>query len=123
MRKAIYAVVPILLLTGSNASWAGTVICSGTVIKLAFHANDKLMLQLDSMNTPVFICQTNAVWSVAGTSYTTSPETCALLHSQFLTAKVTGIQVANMYFDGDAVPTACNAWTSWSSANIRHYVF
>ena len=103
------------------ASLAGTVVCSGTVDKVAFHASDKLMLRLSSMDAGVFICSFSSVWSVSGTSYTTAPETCKAFHSMLLSAQALGTHINSMYFDGDQVPAACNQWGAWKSANIRYF--
>lgn len=81
------------------------------------------MLKLSSMDNPVFVCNADAEWSVTGTPYTTGPNSCKAMYSTFLTAKATGQAISGMYFDGDDVPTACNSWGTWKSANIRYYSF
>jgi hypothetical protein len=110
----------LLSLLGSTAH-AGTVVCSGKVAQLAYHANDRVMIRLDSMNTPVFFCSPESVFSVAGTTYTTGPETCKLLYSTFLSAQITQKAITSMYFDGDDVPQTCDTWLPWKRANIRFY--
>lgn len=100
---------------------AGTVKCSGTVEDVSFHASDKLMIRLSSMNAPVFFCSPAAEWVVSGTHYRTSVETCKALYSTFLTARVSGLEIRNLYFDGDDVPTTCDSWGPWKSASIRHF--
>ncbi|WP_072680854.1 hypothetical protein [Arcobacter sp. LA11] len=102
---------------------AGTVVCSGKVEVLAYHANDKLMIKLDSMNHNVFFCSPDSKWSVLGTSHTTSPNTCKTMYSTFLAAKISGKTIKDMYFDGDDVPSSCNKWEAWKKANIRYYSF
>ena len=112
------------LLTASiNSSYAATVVCSGKVETLAYHASNKLMIKLSSMNAPVFFCSPDSEWVVTGTSAKTGPETCQALYATFLSAKVSGETIKNMYFDGDQVPAACNSWASWQSANIRHFLY
>lgn len=118
--KRFVVLVSVLL---SVQAHAATVVCSGTVEDVSYHASDKLMVRLSSMNTPVFFCNTAAEWVVAGSSYRTSVETCKALYSMFLTARVSGIPVRSMYFDGDDVPATCNSWGSWKSASIRHFKF
>ena len=99
---------------------AGAVSCAGTVEKLAFHTAGRLMIKLNSMNTPAFICSTDSDWIVAGTGYTTTPAACKALYATFLTAKATGGSIS-LIFDGDQVPTACNTWPVWGSANVRYF--
>jgi len=107
----------------SANSMAGTVVCSGHVQTLSYHANNKLMIKLDTMNEAVFFCSPESEWSVSGTVYVTGAETCKVLYSTFLAAKMSGRPVNGMYFDGDQVPASCDAWTRWSAANIRYFHF
>ncbi len=100
---------------------AETISCGGKITVLAYHSPDKFMLQLSSMNAPVFFCSPQNNWSVPGTQYTTGPETCKALYSTFLAAKVSGQTIESMYFDGDDVPKSCNSWVQWSNANIRYF--
>ena len=102
---------------------AATIVCSGTVEDVSYHASDKMMIRLSSMNTPVFVCSPAAEWVVTGTNYRTSAETCRALFSTFLTARISGIPIRNLYFDGGDVPATCDTWGSWKSANIRHFKF
>ena len=104
-----------------SVAQAGTIVCSGKVAQLAFHASDRMMIRLDSMNTPVFFCSPESVYSVPGTSYTTGPETCKLLYSTYLSAQFANKTISSMYFDGDDVPQSCDSWGPWKSANIRFY--
>ena len=111
------------LLAGIHLNCYGaTVVCSGTVDVLAYHANNNLMVKLSSMNTPVFFCNPDSNWTVAP-GYTTGPQTCKALYATFLTAKVTGTSLSAVYFDGDSVPATCNAWGPWVSANIRYFQY
>ena len=100
---------------------AGTVTCSGKVTSLAYHADNKLMIQLSSMNTPVFFCSPDTDWVVSGTGHKTGPETCKTMYSSFLAAKMAEKSISSMYFDGASVPKTCNTWEKWRSANIRFY--
>lgn len=100
---------------------AGTVVCEGTVDTLAYHANNKLMIKLSSMNRPVFFCSPDSEWTVAGTDYKTGPQSCQTLYSTFLAAQMAGKTLKNVYFDGDQVPASCNEWASWANANIRYF--
>src|SRR5262245_3551307 len=114
------------LLASLCAPWAAsatTVVCSGTVITLSYHANGQMMIRLSSMNVPVFFCTPDTTWTAAGEGQTTAPETCKAMYATFLAARMSGIPVNNVYFDGSAVPATCDAWSSWSNANIRHYLF
>jgi hypothetical protein len=121
MKRTLLALVFIGLSTaGANAA---TVVCGGTVTYLAFHASNSFMIQLSSMNTPVFFCNPETTWSVAGTSYTTGPNTCKALIAQFTAAKLAGLEFSGIYFDGDEVPESCSSWGGWRSANIRYFAF
>ena len=88
-----------LLLLVSSMSFAGATSCNGTVEKIGLHSPDKILLKLSDMNTPVFICNTNATWTVPGTGYTTEPETCKTMISMFMHAKATDIEIG-VTFDG-----------------------
>ena len=61
--------------------------CSGKVKSLSYHADNKLMVQLDSMNVAVFFCSPESEWTVGGTNYKTGPDTCRTMHSTFLAAQ------------------------------------
>ncbi|HEU5138248.1 MAG TPA: hypothetical protein VFU13_24090 [Steroidobacteraceae bacterium] len=102
-------------------SLAADVMCSGTVTRIAYHANNSLMLQLSSMNVPVLFCSPEAEWVVAGTTYRTGPQTCKAFLAIFLSAKATGATLHNVYFDGAQVPATCDSWPNWASANIRYF--
>lgn len=106
-----------------SVAQAATLTCPGKVRQVILHANDKFMLQLDTMNEPVFFCQPNATWTVPGTPYTTSAETCRALVAVFLAAKAQDKTFAVVYFDGDEVPASCNSWGGWKSANIRYFLW
>jgi hypothetical protein len=69
-------IVMLSLLVLSSNAMAGTVVCEGTVDTLAYHANNKLMIKLSSMNRPVFFCSPDSEWTVAGTDYKTGPQNC-----------------------------------------------
>lgn len=105
----------------SGVAQAGSLTCSGRVTQVNMHANDTFMLKLDSMDYPVYFCRTNGTFSVSGTQFTTSAETCRTLIALFLTAKVTEKRLSVIYFDGDEVPTACNAFGPWKNVNIRYF--
>ena len=101
------------------SSLAATLQCTGTVEKLGLHAPNRIMLKLSSMNTAVFICNPNSNWSVPGTSYTTSAETCkTIMH-----AKSIDSQMGSVWFDGDSVPASCSDWGSWQNANVRFFLY
>jgi len=112
-----------IVISSLSNAFAGTVVCGGTVDSLSYHASNKLRIRLSSMNQLVLFCDTDAEWVVPGASHVTSPGACNAMYSTFLSAKLSGASITNMYFDGDDVPTACNAWGSWKTANIRHYVY
>lgn len=111
--------IPLLLL--STNSLAGTLTCTGKVEKIALHAPDKLMLKLTSMNSPVFICSPEYKWTVPGTSYTTSAETCKVMLSMLMHAKSTQADIGKVWFDGSDVPSSCSGWSSWKKANVRYF--
>jgi hypothetical protein len=116
-------IVFLLAALGCNAAWSGTLVCSGTVDAISFHANNTFMLKLSSMNTAVFFCSPDSTFSVPGTSYVTGPETCKGLIALFLAARESGRTINGLYFDGDAVPATCDGWGNWQSANIRHFSY
>ena len=124
MKHTLYKLIVALIVTVflSSQARAGTIVCSGKISVLAFHTPNGMMIQLDSMNVPVYFCKTDEVHTVAGTPYSTSPETCKTLYSTFLAVKAAGKTVSGMYFDGDSAPTTCNGWSgAWLSANIRYF--
>lgn len=100
---------------------AGTLICSGKVKSVAYHGNDKLMVQLSSMNYPVFFCNPNADWSVSGVNdLTMSSETCKAVFSMFLSARTSGGTIERVQFEGDDVPASCSQFQPWKNVSIRH---
>lgn len=113
----------LLLSLGSASVSAGSIICSGKVEELSYHADNRFMIRLEDMNLSVFFCSPDAEWTVEGTSNTTGPETCKTLYSTFLAAKMSGQPINALYLDGDDVPSSCNGWAHWKSANIRHFNF
>ncbi|MCJ8273994.1 MAG: hypothetical protein MJK04_31920 [Psychrosphaera sp.] len=107
----------------STQALAGEIICGGTVESLAYHTTDSFMIKLSSMNTPVYFCNPQKIWTVSGTTGETGPETCKMMYSTFLAAKTMKTSFAGIYFDGDEVPTSCDKWESWKPANIRYFEF
>jgi len=105
---------------------AGTIVCGGTIDILQFDATSSgsgyFSIKLSSMNVPVYFCDPDGTFSAPG-GYTISATACRALYATFLSAKVSGLPVTNMYFDGSQVPASCDAWATWQSANIRHYLF
>lgn len=110
-----------LLLACSTLVNAGTVTCTGKITQVNYHSPDGFMIQLDSMNAPVFFCHPNSTFTVPGTTYSTSAETCRVMVGIFMAAKLADRTLSVMYFDGDATPTSCNSWSTWQSANIRYF--
>ncbi len=108
-------------LLSCGGAFAGSVTCSGTVTSVNYHASNSFMIQLSSMNTPVFFCNTESTFSVPGTTYTTGAQTCKAFIAMFIAARESGRTITAMYFDGDAVPATCDGWGAWSSANIRYF--
>jgi hypothetical protein len=107
----------------ATTSSAGELYCTGAITQVAFHsgAGNGFMLQLSTMNVPVFFCDPSATWSVPGTGYNTPPDQCKALISAFLAGKLAGRTLSALIFDGAAVPTTCDAWPSWTKANIRYF--
>jgi hypothetical protein len=117
---SIFAAVSLM----SGAASAGSITCSGTVELISFHAPDRFMVRLSSMDMPVFFCTTNATWSISGAGgFTTSPETCRAFVAMFIAARESGRSFGGIWLDGDDAPASCNAWGSWKSANIRHFLY
>lgn len=113
-----------LMLVGLTSGYVHSVetVCEGKVDQLVFHADNSFLLKLSSMNTPVFFCNPDAIWTAAGTPYTTGPETCKMLYSTFLSAQMAGKSLSAVYFDGDDAKGNCQSFPSWGKVNIRHFV-
>ncbi len=118
--KSRYLLLAGLLAVASTAQ-AGTVVCSGKVAALSYHSPDNFMVQLDSMNKPVFFCSPDRLWTVSGTTYTTGPETCKTMYSTFLSAQMAGKRIESLYLDGDGTPATCDSFPNWANYNVRHY--
>lgn len=117
----------LIVLCGAAAAHAhaGTLVCGGTVDMVSYEASNTsglFMIKLSSMNTPVHFCDPETSWSAPSSGYSVSPGACKALYATFLSARLSGVPISNVYFDGN-VPATCDGWTAWSSANIRHYVF
>lgn len=125
MRTAIHAlraVVATLSIAGAfTPALAATVVCGGAVSVLGYHANGLVMLQLENMNTPVFICSIDTNWEPLP-GYITTPAVCKTMYGSFLAAKLSGTPVNNVYFDMTTAPASCNAFAGWSNASVRHYL-
>jgi hypothetical protein len=119
--KFIRSTFTAALLLASTSTLAGELTCGGTVETLGYHANDVFIIKLSSMNTPVIFCNSTQTWSVPGTDKTTSPESCRMLYSTFLSAQAMKKSIDGMLFDGAAVPTDCNNWPAWAHTNIRYF--
>ncbi|MDO6499292.1 hypothetical protein [Photobacterium sanguinicancri] len=116
MKKIILAS---LILLSSSVS-AGSLVCTGTVDSVVYHGNDKLMVKLSSMNVPVFICNPNTTWTVAGAEgRVMSSETCKAIFSMFLSARATKENISRVHFDGDNVPSSCSSFGAWQSVFVR----
>lgn len=119
---------PMVLLVGwlfSSVAFGANVTCSGKVTTIAYHtgAGGGFMLQLDSMNVPVFICSVDDVWTKPGASHSTQPDSCQTMISVFMTAKATDQPLDQVVFDGDDVPATCDGWESWKYANVMYFQF
>ena len=114
-------VVLLSCLLGASPAFAGTVVCTGTVDYLQYDSNDKFAIKLSTMNQAVYFCTPQGTWTVTA-GYSTGSETCKMMYASFLAAKLAGIPVGAVYFDGDGVPATCDAWAAWQSASIRHFV-
>lgn len=112
--------ISFLLLVPTTVS-AGSLVCSGRVDQVAYHGNDRLMVKLSSMNTPVFFCNPSLDWKVSGEpNRVMSPETCKAVFSIFLSARSTGETISRIHFDGDNVPESCNSFQAWQEVFIRY---
>jgi hypothetical protein len=109
------------MLLASPGVLAGTVVCSGTVETIAYHANNSFMVRLSSMNTPVYFCNPEITWNVAG--FSTGPQTCKMLYATFLAARESGRTINSLYFDSDDAPATCNTWGTWKSATVRFFEY
>lgn len=127
MQKAVFTQDPLMkkrilcsLLFSTNL-YAGTLACDGTVETVAYHSNDKLMVKLSSMNTPVFFCNPSAQWTAPGAAgRVMSAETCKTVFSMFLTAKASNQHITKVHFDGDNVPSSCSMFVSYSEVFVRY---
>lgn len=105
----------------SQLSFAGSLKCENSrVLRVAYHANDRFMVKLENMNRSVFICSPESEWVVPGTHRVTGPETCKLLVSMFLAAKMSGEPLQQVHFDGDDVPESCDQFEPSSVVNVRY---
>jgi len=119
--KPRYLLLAGLLAVASTAQ-AGTVVCSGKVIALAYHSPDSFMVRLEGMNKAVFFCSPERIWTVAGTTHSTGPETCKTMYSTFLSAQMAGKRIESMYLDGDGAPATCQSFPAdWASFNVRYF--
>lgn len=109
------------MLLVSSGALAGTVVCSGTVETISYHANNSFMVRLSSMNYPVYFCNPEITWNIAG--YSTGPQTCKMLYATFLAARESGRTINSLYFDSDDAPTSCNTWAAWRSATVRFFEY
>jgi hypothetical protein len=113
--------VVVLILMLPLGTRAGTLTCDGKVETIAYHGNNKLMVKLSSMNTPVFFCNPSSSWKVDGEpSRVMEPETCQAVFSMFLSARATGDHIGRVHFDGAEVPSSCNQFGSWKNVFIRY---
>jgi hypothetical protein len=117
--KALLVIAALLLPFYASAA---TIVCSGTVMSLSYHANvtggtSVLYVRLSAMNS---VCSPDALWTVSGTPYVTTAEGCKARYATLLAARISGLPFSSIWFDGDAVPAACNAWSNWAQANIRY---
>jgi hypothetical protein len=113
--------VSLLFPLATSIASAGELTCAGKITQVIYHAPDAFMIQLDSMNNPVFFCKPNSTSAVPGTTYTTSAETCRALIALFTAGKLAERRLTVMYFDGDDVPASCNGWAQWKWANVRYF--
>jgi hypothetical protein len=116
----IKQVFPIVALFAAHGVSAGTLVCSGTVTTISYHAHDILLIRLSSMNEPVQFCSVNQDWSIAP-GYTTTPAMCKVLLGMFMTAKTTGESINSLYFESPNAPATCSGWSPWTSANLRYF--
>jgi hypothetical protein len=73
------------------------------------------------MNTPLFFCDHETLWTVAGAERRSMrPETCKSLFAIFLSARATKEPVSKLHFDGDSVSALCNGFQSRQKIFIRY---
>ena len=118
-----YTLSALLFFAAISSGHAATVVCSGTIQELAYHQPGRLIIKLSSMNTGVTFCSSDNDWKVAGSLVDgpTTPTSCMLLYSTFLSIKASGTSIKSMYFDGDAVPANCASFKDWGAANLRYF--
>jgi hypothetical protein len=119
-------VLALLVASSSTPTFAATVVCSGTVSELTVTSNGSpwdglVLLRLSSMSGPALVCSLNQNWNVQA-GFTTTPTHCKTMYSAWLAARLSGLAVNDVYFDGP-VPSACNLWspTTPTQANVRNY--
>lgn len=118
LARTLFLSIACLLAHGAGAA---SIVCTGTVVQLAYHQPGNLFLRLSSMNTAVGICSTDAEWVVPGSlAGNTTVSACKTLYATLMTAKVTGATFANVYFDGDQVPGSCTTFAPWTQVNLRY---
>ena len=119
VRQGVYALM--LTLVTSTAQ-AGALYCNGgTVAQLSYHGKGTVYLRMSNMNTAVGICSFDAEWGPAGSlTGTTSPATCKALYAALLAHKMAATPIAQVLFDGDAVPANCSSFGGWAAVNLRY---
>lgn len=125
MKKTIHklATAIICLAMAANAQ-AASLYCNGAIAELSYHQGAGVMLRMSNMNYAVFICSTDSEWIVPGTAAgNTSVSACKTMYGTLLAAKLSGVQLTQMLFDGDIVPAACNLFAPWSRVNVRYFNF
>jgi hypothetical protein len=122
VRRIRSMVLTVVVGCASINAYSGTVVCSGTVVRLAYHQPDAIFVQLSSMNTPVLICSMDVEWVVPGTlAGNTSVSACRAMYAALLSAKLADRPINVFYMDGDTVPAACGAFASWTRVNVRYW--
>lgn len=82
------------------------------------------MMRLSSMNAAISICSLNSEWMVSGSlAGNTTASACKAIYATMLTARSSGRPMTSVYFDGDAVPTACSSFVFMTLVNIRYFAF
>jgi hypothetical protein len=123
--KLQYRLIFGLFLTSvACAASAGTIVCSGKVLDIGYHQPSLVMLRIEGMNTPVYVCNLSANWAAPGSLVApATPEACRALLSAMMAAKASNAVIKDLYFDGDSVPSTCGAFVPQSQVNVRHWLY
>ena len=118
MKKLVKRFIAAALFSAPVIVTAGTITCGGTIDMVVVHQPGFVGVKLTSMNDYAFVCRIDADYTPAGAA-TITPTVCKALYAGLVTAKVNKLNVTNLWFDGDAVPSSCTTWAGGAVSSIK----